>query len=219
MEEPLKQRLVGAVVLVALAVVFVPMLLDNSEPSLPAVISEPIPKKPERLAQQPEIKLDEQHYEPPAVTSAPTTESSPSASPERVAIPIQASTDPIAATPTPPQKTITRKDAGKQAADSERRSKPTPLPRATPAPTKPRTGRDGSWTIQFGSFSREENAKALQGRLRDRGFAAVVERVSGGRSVVYRVRLGAESSRSGAQSALDRVTAATGLTGVIVRYP
>lgn len=209
--------------LVALVVVFVPMLLDNGDPPLPAVINEPIPKKPERLAQQPEIALDEQHYEPPTVTPAPVSVSPPAA-PEPTAVPTQPAAVPTTVQPTiPPPNTIARTGAGTQATVSERPRKPTPVPRATPTPTKPRTVRDGagaqSWTIQFGSFSKEENAKALQGRLRDRGFAAVVERVSGAKSTLYRVRLGMEPSRSGAQNVRDRVAAATGLSGVIVRYP
>ena len=48
MDINLKQRLVGAVVLVSLAVIFIPMILDGRDPSVNYITKSNIPPKPER---------------------------------------------------------------------------------------------------------------------------------------------------------------------------
>lgn len=71
----------------------------------------------------------------------------------------------------------------------------------------------GSFTLQVGAFEERHRARALQERLRSRGFEARIER----HARWYRVRVGTYSSRAEARRALRRLEGETGSTGVVLR--
>ena len=73
MDDQLKQRLVGAAVLVAIAVIFIPMLLDDSEINDPAIDETNIPPRPRTGFSSRIIPLDVEELEAP-VKSAPNPE-------------------------------------------------------------------------------------------------------------------------------------------------
>lgn len=82
MEQELKQRLVGAVVITALAAIFVPMLFDDPVDESGTQINElKIPPMPERLQQNRSVKIPQSSGEvidlparQPLTTIAPTSE-------------------------------------------------------------------------------------------------------------------------------------------------
>ncbi|MDQ3797082.1 MAG: hypothetical protein M3294_05845, partial [Pseudomonadota bacterium] len=53
METSLKQRLIGAAVIVALAVIFIPMLFDNAERKKPVTLDMNVPPEPEYTFKKP----------------------------------------------------------------------------------------------------------------------------------------------------------------------
>ena len=76
MDDQLKQRLVGAAVLVAVAVIFIPMMLDDSEINDPAVDETNIPPRPQTGFSSRIIPLDVDDLEEPA-GSAPSAATQP----------------------------------------------------------------------------------------------------------------------------------------------
>ena len=62
-----------------------------------------------------------------------------------------------------------------------------------------------AWVVQLGSFSSEENAEALNQKLRKAGFKAFVEPLKQNTGTVYRVRIGPELKRSDADAINDRL--------------
>ncbi len=89
MDEQLKRRLVGATVLVALAVIFLPMLLERQPDTLKPVPVKPLPKEPARrfdtaLLQDRPPKTTST---PPAAPSASKPSSTPAAPPRQATRP------------------------------------------------------------------------------------------------------------------------------------
>ncbi len=61
----------------------------------------------------------------------------------------------------------------------------------------------GRYTLQFGAFSVEENARKLAGLIESRGYQPSIEEATVYGSRVYRVRLGAFTSMDGAKGLMD----------------
>lgn len=57
MSDKLKQRIVGAIVLISLAVIFIPMLLDGGSRTASSSLENPVPPRPQRQSEPLEIEL------------------------------------------------------------------------------------------------------------------------------------------------------------------
>jgi len=115
--------------------------------------------------------------------------------------------------------------AGGLSAAGAAASSPPPSPPAqsdvSPSTIRPSTGRAPApadvvldWCVQFGAFSDEERAVALQGELVSAGLAARLVRVQG--SGFLHVRIGRYATREEAARQLDQLTR-QGYTAAIVR--
>lgn len=193
MEERLKQRLVGAAVLVALAVVFIPTLLDEGEAPQTPVSGTNIPPRPTQEFNSRIVPLE----------PTPTV-----ADPQRgfeLAEPEAADSEPEGARP--PVSGHGLEDligAGALAVGG------------ADAPSAGVT----AWAVQIGSFGAEDNATALVEKLRGQGYTAFMERIDAADGkAVFRVRVGPERTRAGAQSLRDRIEQETQLKPYVVRYP
>lgn len=189
MEERLRQRLVGATVLVALAVIFVPMLLDNAGREVSVDDGPVIPPKShlgsdfhslsrnvERQPSEDAVeggKLVEQVFSKPNEAG-------------RIAVP---------STGTSQVSTLTKKGQDEESQGSI------------------------SWAVQLGSFAKRENAVALERRLRKKGYSAFVKEFSGSKGNVYRVRVGPELLRAEAKELRAQLQRELELEGMVVRYP
>ncbi len=182
----LKQRVVGAVVLVSLAVIFVPMLLDG-DGGRPGDKGPMVPPKPGYRFETLEIPLEV----PGTGTAQPAGEA---AAPdvEPVAPPAP---KPVSAPTPPPKPAATR---------TTTRSQP-----ATPAP-------DGGWLVQAGSFSRQANADGLRDRLKAAGYPAYTESVKAEGKGVYRVRIGPYGSKREAEAQLAPVAKGFGVQPMVL---
>lgn len=151
LDRRLKQRMVGAAVLVALVVVFLPMLFNREdEQRRVRVDAPPMPPVPQVTVATPEpVQVPEPQAEP---ASAAPDELPPSPPVEPVVAAQPVPQEPVAAvTPVEPQ-APSRLDAD---------------------------GVPVSWTVQLASLSNRARAEELQRKLRSQGFDAYVRTVDG----------------------------------------
>ncbi|MFN3918764.1 MAG: SPOR domain-containing protein [Methylohalobius sp.] len=73
-----------------------------------------------------------------------------------------------------------------------------------------------AWVIDLGSFTDQQSAKILQGRLREAGFAAFVDKAD---SDQYRVKVGPMPDKSQAEADAAAVKRRLNLDAVITPYP
>jgi DedD protein len=206
MERRLKERLIGASVLVMLAVILIPMILDDTATTETRITESNIPQRPEQgfaseivplPDREPPVRQGEEAPAPgqPVAREAPANAVLPAARvPERT----------VAGSDTPRTETPILEAPAK--------------PTTGPVPVPERVGLS-AWVVQLGSFSSEENAKALGQKLRDAGYAAFVEPVGEGSRRAYRVRVGPELLKSDAQALADRLRASLELEGIVLAYP
>jgi DedD protein len=203
MDPQLKQRLVGAAVLVALAVLFIPTFLDTETPP-PEVAARDIAPMPAEQIPPLEPKL-----EPLIVAEIDQgLDASPEELAARIAPHAGATTDLAALQPAATAPTPSEDKAPEPVAPV---AKPTPQPAAS-------VGDDGGpWTIQLGSFTSEDNAKSLLAKLQQAGFDAFVSPLSKANKRSYRVRVGTTPTRQEAERLHAQLAQRLGYTGMVVR--
>ena len=233
MEERLKQRLVGAIVLVSLAVVFVPILFDlppevNDQTST-SVISG-IPERPRdgfgssaggELGAPQTPRLDDE------VERERNREAS-GANAEDRGVSVKAAVDDSTSGSSGAAASSAAGGASERPA-SGTRSEPS-VARSDPAPAAKKaqdgsgrkstveTSAAGGWTVQLGSFLKSENALALRKRLQARGYTAFVESGSSARGNVSRVFVGPLPDREQARSSAAKLRREMELEGIVVPY-
>lgn len=209
MERIVKERLVGAAVLMAAAVILIPEMLSGpdrdseSEPTAQVRSDAPIKTYTIDLSQSPSAQptpsvVDNRApppEEPAAPAVAPPTEQASGAQP--------AGDD--QAKPEAPQQTAAAAPVGaapvvvEQPTAAPARTTSPPLASNTDAPTS------GRWAVQVGSYAREATAERLAKQLRDQGQRAFVMPVKSGGATLYRVRIGPLKDRASAEAALRDV--------------
>jgi cell division septation protein DedD len=206
-DDLVKERLTGAIILVALIVLLVPELLTGPvrPTSRMAGAAQPAEGSPLRSYT---INLDEEVRAAPADSPAPSAPVAPAAEPlARQAAPTQAQTGlPAAATPTAPST-----PTAPRAASVPPPSVPA-APQATPVTVTNSAGK--GWMVQLGSFVNRPNAERLAQQLSGRGFQVSIVRGTTGRRL-YRVLVGPTRDRAGALRLAARLRAA-GHSGSVV---
>ena len=91
---------------------------------------------------------------------------------------------------------------------------------AEPASRAPATtsSSTGMWAVQLGSFAVRENAEKLQASLRKQGYAAFLSQMTKGDKVQFRVRVGPQKDRAGAESTAAQLRKANH-RGQVVPHP
>ncbi|MGI9227887.1 MAG: SPOR domain-containing protein [Gammaproteobacteria bacterium] len=192
METTLKQRLIGAAVIIALAVIFVPMILDGSGQQESVAINMEAPPKPKFTFESdlPDPKkLDEL---PPIEKKADTTQSS-----EKESVATEA-------TPTP-KKEASVTEEGTQSVVVE----------ATANHIKPNPALS-AWAVQVAAFGEKDKALALQEKLLAGNYQAFTEKSANGNKVLYRVKVGPELKRDNAEKLRDKIEKEHGFSGSFV---
>jgi len=230
MEERLKQRLVGAVVLVSLAVVLVPLLFDMSGETGGETAADLISAIPER----PQVEFGA----PTRITlNAPSTprldtelerELDHGTSRVDTGEHTVSSEDPAAGAPANSSGAAQVATAsGSPASEAGSRAsvarldpamvKKQPEPGAASKPVA-EAATAGGWTVQLGSFLKSENATALRKRLQARGYPAFVESGSSAQGVVSRVFVGPMPDRAQAKASAAKLRREMALEGIVVPY-
>ena len=192
-DRALKERVIGAVVLVLFAVLVVPIFLDGPQPETP-MVSETValPGQNNQQRTQQTIILDRDRAEPVPATRQP--EPVPAIAEETTPVELP-EPEKSAATPKAPPNT------------------------AEPASKAPaEKSETGMWAVQLGSFSDQENAERLAADLRDQGFVAFLSQVRSGGAQMHRVRIGPQKDRNSAEAIAAQLTK-SGLNGQVVTHP
>ena len=224
MERQRKERLVGAAVLIMLAVIFIPMILDNSVQPESGITGTNIPSQPEGEFASRVIPLTTPNGGGREVEAADKTgmelagesAAAPAAGlgkPERTVRPPVSSAGTPAAAPAAPATAAAVSPASAPASPPARE-----IPAKVGQTQAPAVGVT-AWVVQLGSFASADNADQLNKKLRQSGYSSFVEPLQQGATKVFRVRVGPELRRSSAQSVRDRLQANIGLDGIVVPYP
>ena len=228
MDRSTKERLTGAIVLVAVAWLVIPVFLDGPEEDggtvrqgvdLPG--QEGQPTRTRRIVLEPPPGREEKITDPPPATrqlpapsgdggSTAAAEETPAAEPDTAAPEPAAARAPAPASEPQPEP------------KPEPESEPEPAPQdeveATPPGQQQPAAAGSLWAVQLGSFSNEENAEGLAADLRDDGFAAFLSRVESGGRTLHRVRVGPQGSREEAEK-VAAALAKAGQRGQVVAHP
>jgi len=206
MDLSLKQRLLGAAVLIALAVIFVPMFLSSSAPQKSAEMETSnlaIPPAPDREFQTRVLPIDANSRNPTAPAagggdSIATVDTATAPKPEVLPPPTAAPT-PTEAEPAKPA--AAQPDAAKPAT-----AKPEPVA-AAPEPAKPVPGQaaNGQFFVHLGVYAATKNADELVAALKKGGFPAFAESSAFQGKPASRVRVGPFADRAAAESARLRI--------------
>jgi DedD protein len=201
MEVRVRERLIGALVLVAIVVLIVPAILKGRDPA-PAVSSDPAPRR------QVEVPISGATPAPEEQVLVPEPEP-PEATPE------------VAPAPAP--------GPGAAGGAAKPSALPPPAPTSKPqgsvsdTPAKPQeppasAATTSAWAVQLGAFSNQSKAEQLVVELRQRRYAAFVLEYRAGGQVLYRVRVGPEQDRARAVEIAARL-AKDGFQPVVARHP
>ena len=206
LDKVFKQRMVGALVLIALAVIFLPMLFSRQDeqrqvqvdaptapqaPVMPQVQVEPVPvPESQVIEQEPELPVEQ------AVVAAPKP--APAPAPAPVAPVVSKPVAPAKPPAVTPAQTVAQPPA--KLDTTQKRVDPNGLPI--------------SWSIQLVSLSNRASADNLQKTLRNQGYNAYV-RSSGG---MNRVFVGPLLERAEADRMRDILDKQQNLKGFVVRF-
>lgn len=217
-ERGVKERLIGACILVALAVALVPELLSGPKPAapadaeaaadavrLPAGAPDPVRNVTVDLATAKPAMVD------PAVSAAAPQSMAAGAAPTGAA---PTSAAPTSAAPTSAAPT------GAAPASSATTSAPTVAAPASSAPTSAPTGTapvhslettalpptsGQTFAVQLGSFANRSNADKLVHQLKAQGFAIYMNAEGSGAAARYRVRVGPLADRDAAERMIAKL--------------
>ncbi|TCQ92491.1 SPOR domain-containing protein [Pseudomonas sp. JUb52] len=215
----LKQRVIGALVLLALIIIFVPMLFNRQDDARKVAVEAP-PQPAAPTVPSTEVQPVQTPEAPPVVV-VPDEPAKPLGKPQT---PIagtagQAPTQnaPVSTAPSQPQPAAPVAKA--PAASAPVASTPA-APAATPAPAAKPDSRLGaanlpnSWSVQLASLSSRPSADALQAKLRSQGYNAYVRTADG----MNRVFVGPVIERSEADRLRDQLNKQNGVKGFVVRF-
>ena len=207
MEQGLKERLVGAAVLVILAVIFIPMLLDNRTNEDIVISATNIPPKPDNLP------------EPPRDTDFSS----------RI-IPLKEPAHPadVVESPGKQEQQVKPEQPGKPGTNESNAMDETIHAEISSLPGDESGKAEGepvtnvgltAWVVQLGSFSNKENAESLNQKLRKAGYRSFVEPLKQGETLVFRVRVGPELEKSQAEAINKKLKETMKIEGIVVNYP
>ncbi|MCK5728957.1 MAG: SPOR domain-containing protein [Methylococcales bacterium] len=193
-EEWLQNRIIGAIVITLLAVIFLPMFLDDAEESLQETETLVLPEESlvntmglstTELPDNVDDVIENLHAQPPEETTEPLPPAAttvPVPNPSTVAVPTT-----VVTVPTPAPVAVEKKS--------------TTIKR---------------WYVQAASFHREDNAYTLTEKLKSQGFSAAVDvSTSSSGTSIYRVRV-AQVDRQTAKSAKAKINQLNRLKSIII---
>jgi len=215
LDKAYKQRMVGALVLIAIAVIFLPMLFSRQDEARHVQVDAPAaPQAPVA----PQVKV-----EPVAVPEQQPLPQEPVPTDEELAQPSQPSVSqqppsmPIAPAPAPAKPAATAPAVKPAPAPAPAKPAPAAPAPAAPAAEQSRVDANGlsvTWAVQVASLSNRANADNLQKTLRTQGYNAYIRTSDG----VNRVFVGPLIERAEADRLRDQLDKQQKLKGIVVRF-
>jgi DedD protein len=203
-----KHRIVGAIIVIGLAVVLLPMILRDKQPA-------DVPKADptDLYATQGDTKV----FKVPAASlkdvGAATESGQVAPPPEPTSLAVEQAHPKSAsrqAAPTPSAKTQSQTVTSAQPPQANKN--------VTNATDQGGNKQEG-WVVQVGTFTSNENAERLRQKLKKSGYLVNLEDIELKGSKAVRVRVGPFRQKHIAAEAQTRIHTETGLQGVIVAYP
>ena len=207
-----RHRIVGAIVLVTLAVILLPLILDEHPNTTIA-----------------SVKEDSQESQ---VQTTRTADSSASGS-EKVIVK-KLTVDKVAAGSRAPEsqpgaktgdsnkpvaqtQVVTKKVETATAKPAVPRAEGKPVQVAESQPSK--ISSEAHWAVQVGTFSNQTNVRRLKKQLEERGFSVMFKDIKLKQGSAVRVRVGPYASRASADKAQGKIKQDIGIKGVVVAGP
>lgn len=236
MDKVLKRRLVGATILIALAVIFVPMFLNVDDGELvDREVDMSLPERPDSGEDVRRIPLDPsaaRRREPQADAAtddagappesrapsepAPAGEAAPPDPAESPAIE-GADADPDAGPDPDPDPGDTGGDGVETGSGEEARDagdEPPAVAEEPPSETSqpvaadvPSAAEGGNWLVQVASFGSADTAREIAQRLESLGHPVLTDRITRGEVRLHRIRTGPYGSESAAEQAQAQIQA------------
>ena len=219
-----RRRLVGAIALALLAVIVLPMVMDQEPKPLTQDIQIRIP------SQEPTSVSPLARIIPGKPAPTPLPAPAPAATPAPAAAPVA----PVEAQPETKTdaKTVAKADAPKAAPAPAKQGevkvveKPAEKSAAKPPVQERETARAAEllnaeqWVVQLGAYQDMANVKLLQGKIKELGYPSFTEKVDTPQGARVRVRSGPFESREAAEKAherLKKIGAGAPLGGVVAK--
>ena len=202
MDSALKQRLIGAAVLIALAIIFVPMFFSGSAPVQPSdTVNLEIPPPPEREFQTRVLAVDSARPGTSAAPAAGVVTRDTIATVDTGATPrVDIRDQPAPASPAAP---VVSKATPAVAA-----STPAPAPVSEPVvPPAAGIAANGRFFVHLGVYASSKNAADLVASLKQGGYAAMAQSTQFQGKDAQRVRVGPYATRADAEAARIRIKA------------
>lgn len=218
MKYGMRERISGAVIIIALAVIFVPMLFDEpasreERPAPVLTIEQPIdvqrtpvdePQPPASLS-EPAVGDDAPDIDVEQIVAAtePVVRDEPGDLDEPTPVEPESEADPIAELAQSAQDTEEPEAA--QASNAAEQSAPTP---------SVATASGGEWAVQVGSFGEAANAERLEAQLNEQGFSAYRRDRGNDMTSVY---VGPYASSDDGERARTELKERANIQGLLVR--
>jgi len=208
-----RHRIVGAVILVALAVIFLPMLLSDRPPDTQTVGHSEVPVPDTGAVVNPVSRPGESPGK--SAATPPTTRT--------VTVPVESAGTAKGVAKPEPVRTEAEKSATAQT------DIPAPVAEVTPAkekkepikPSKPASvaakpaALEKGWFVQVGVFSHHENAKRLQERIQQKGYRVRLDPPTSAAGKTVRVEVGPYKESTEAKAAAARLQEQFEIKGLV----
>jgi DedD protein len=199
----LKNRLVGTIIVVALAVIFLPDFLDGKKQTN----REPFVSVPANPPKKPIVEPESFPSERVAKAAVPAVEIE-----EETALddePVSSGADDNG---TSDEATVAKAPAVKTFEEEDN------LASQTVVNTKSAADDDAGWVIQLGSFRHEKNVKALLTKLEKAGYRAFSRKIQTSSGPLNKVFVGPDLDKKKLESALPHLKELTSLKGKVTTF-
>ncbi|AXT39921.1 SPOR domain-containing protein [Alteromonas sp. BL110] len=204
MTSALKNRLVGTIIVVALAVIFLPDFLDGKKQTN----REPFVSVPANPPKKPIVEPESFPSERVAKAAVPAVEIE-----DETALDEELVASSADDSPNTDEATVTRAPAPKAFVEKDK------LASQTVVDTKSATADDDAgWVIQLGSFRHEKNVKALLAKLEKAGYRAFSRKIQTSSGPLNKVFVGPDLDKKKLESALPHLKELTKLKGKVTTF-
>jgi DedD protein len=195
----LKNRLVGTIIVVALAVIFLPDFLDGKKQTN----REPFVSVPANPPKKPIVEPEPFPSERVAKAAVPAVE-----------IEDEPALDDVLTSKTPKETSV---EDTSTAAVAQREEKDD-LASQTVVEAKSEAADDAGWVIQLGSFRHEKNVKVLLAKLEKAGYRAFSRKIQTSSGPLNKVFVGPDLEKQKLDAALPHLKELTGLKGKVTTF-
>lgn len=200
----LKQRIIGALVLVSLAVIFVPMVFDepHTERTSTTIKIPEEPPFPEVTAPDSDTAFPPSYDESSSVSSTGSTQPTPETDEPGYRL-IEDESGPVSSSSEPDQPVESVDEVAAETTNDPAAAE-SAIPDADeiePQTAEFTSSLEGAWVVQLGSFGNADNARRLRDKVRDKGYGSHLQEVERGDATLTRVFSGPFANKADAEAA------------------